>query len=80
MIVIFVQARSGLLGFIEFGLDRYEQGHSSVVGFRLTMVRDGQGCEQRNTLYDNIIGFVRTFMSWGKIFKMIILKSAQVPS
>ena len=50
MIFIFVQARSGLLGFIEFGLDRYEQGHSSVVGFRLTMVRDGQGCEQRNTL------------------------------
>ena len=36
MIVIFVQARSGLLGFIKFGLDRYEQGHSSVVGFRLT--------------------------------------------
>ena len=50
MSVIFVQARSGVIGIIVFGLDRYEQGHSSVVGVRLTMVRDGQGCEQRNTL------------------------------
>ena len=43
-IVNFILARLGLLGFIEFGLKRYEQGRSSVVGFRLTMVRDGQGC------------------------------------
>ena len=42
--MIVVLARSGLLGFIEFGLNRYEQGRSSVVGFRLTILRDGQGC------------------------------------